>query len=508
MQCCTAPIERSVGHRVSTMLTKAQGLSREWKTKNNLIKQQKREILPLIGLGVGIFALGTAAQYVIRTLKRMEEEKKNNNGNSGNDGDNDNNQKKDDKSNHHHDNLHKHETRSSAPPHDFPKKSFGIDIGSTSAKLAYRDGSIAEIIENKEGLRATPAALFKTSQESSIGSYAARQRWANASKVGIGYHTLIGSKAKDANVLEYISKLNLQDRLNDSNQGEISVLVGGSSISSSSMYTLIAKDLFATVENKVERISSIPVTISVPNFYNMNNIQAAMLAVENGGFTTRQYIPDSVAALVGAHNRGYLPKTDPVLVGKYLVLDIGGRLTQMSVINMTEKSYQVLGYKTLFNIGGEYINDELANYVATEYYNKNQIQLLNDTFSKQRIYDTIESVKIDLSKSLSSKVELPYITADINGPKHLHMEISRAKLEYLMTPMLNGMRTPLTELLTEVKLQNLNEIKSFLVVGGGARIPLAQKMTKEMLGLEPIIPSQPEEITALGASIYSSKYHN
>lgn len=470
--------------------------TRLWNQKNNLIKQQKREILPLIGLGIGIFAVGTAAQYVVRTLKRMEEEKKNGGG--------DKNDSNDDQSNDNNE-VSKHDgAQSHRHQHELSKISFGIDIGTTFARLSYRDGSIAEIIENKEGLRATPAAMFKSLEETSVGSFAARQRWANASKVGIGFHILAGSKSQDLNISEYLVQLQLKDRI-VANQNEVFVLVGGSNVSSSSMYALLAKDLFATVENKVEQISSIPVTIAVPNFYNINQIQAAMLAVEKGGFTARQYIPDCVAALVGAHTRGYLP--DTMLIGKYLILDIGGRITQLSVVNMTDKSYHVLGQKTLFNVGGEYINDELANYVASEYESKNHIQLLKDAFSKQRIYDSVESVKIDLSKSLSSKVELPYITADMNGPKHLHMDISRAKLDYLMTPMFNLLKTPLTELLTEVKLQNLNEIKSFLVVGGGARIPLAQKMAKEMLGLEPIIPSQPEEITALGASLYSSKYH-
>jgi molecular chaperone DnaK len=465
--------------------------------KNSLQKQQRREILPLIGIGIGIFAVGTAAQYVFRTLNRLEEEKKN--GGGGGDGDNGNesDDKRSDPSPHH-------------KPHDFPKKSLGIDIGTTASKLAYRDHTLTEIVENKEGLRSTPAALYLSLDETSVGSYAYRQRYANPSKVAIGYHSLVGTAKDDPNVREYISQLNISsDRLENSSShenNEISVLVGGTPVSASALYTHIAKDLYSTVQNKFDQISSVPTTLSLPNYYHAKQIQAAMIALQKSGLSCHQYVPDAVAALVGAHDRGYLPKSETVLLGKYLVLDIGGRMTQITVVDMKEKSYELIGTKTLFHVGGEYVNDVLATHITTDYQNKNSIQLLNDSFSKQRIYETIELLKIDLSKNKTSEINLPYITADLNGPKHLQMEISRANFEHLITPMFQRIQKPLTDLLTEINLQNIHEIKSFVVVGGGARIPLVQKMSKEMLGIEPIIPSQPEEIISLGASLYSSKY--
>jgi molecular chaperone DnaK len=464
--------------------------------KHSLLKQQRREILPLIGIGIGIFAVGTAAQYVVRTLKRLDDEKKN--GGGGGDNNNDNDDQKYDSTPHY------------QKPQEFPKKSLGIDIGTTAAKLAYRDQNLTEIVENKEGLRATPAAVYISMDETSVGSYAYRQRYANPSKVALGFHSLIGTTAKDnPNVMEYLSHLNISsDRIENSSSPdkEISILVGGTSVSASALYSHIAKDLCSTLENKYDQSSSIPATLSLPNYYNLKQIQAAMTALQKGGLSCHQHIPDAVAALVGAHDRGYLPMTDTVLLGKYLVLDIGGRMTQISVVNMKEKSYELVGTKTLFHVGGEFVNDVLAAHITTDYEKKNSIQLLNDSFSKQRIYETIELLKIDLSKTKTSSINLPYITADLNGPKHLEMDISRANLEHLISPMFNQIQKPLTDLLTEINLQNIHEIKSFVVVGGGARMPLVQKMSKEMLGIEPIIPPQPEEIVSLGASLYSSKY--
>jgi molecular chaperone DnaK len=473
--------------------------------KSRILLQQRREILPLIGIGIGIFAVGTAAQYALRTIRRMNEEK--NNGNN-----NDNNDEKDDKE--------PSSNRYQQTTKEFPRKALGLDIGTTFARLSSRDGQLIEMVENKEGHRATPAVLYKTFDEISVGSFAARHRWANPSKVATGYQTLLGLTTKDPQVMEYLSQIDLKDRLDETRPQEISIQIDGTTMTASSLYTYLAQDLFATVKNKYDDVSSIPVTISLPNHYQPNQIQEAFSAIQKSGFSCQSHVPDAVAAILGAHARGYLPLSqNQSLHGKYLVLDIGGRMTQISVVDMNHRtstptaghtspnSYTLLGQQTLFNVGAEYINDHLAHFISEEYYQTNKIHLLNDSFSKQRIYDTIETVKIDLSKSFSSTIDLPFITADMNGPKHLHMEISRAKLEYLIQPMFQQIHNPIIELLTKVQISNLQEVKGFLVVGGGARIPFIQKISKEIgLGIEPIFPSQPEEIISIGAAVYSDQY--
>jgi molecular chaperone DnaK len=432
----------------------------------------------------------------------MKEEKNgNNNSNDNEDKDND----KDSSTN---------QQYSASRSKEFPRKALGLDIGTTFARLSSRDGQLIELVENKEGHRATPAVLYKTFDEISVGSFAARHRWANPSKVATGYQTLIGMTSKEPHVMDYLSQLDLSDRVDETGGAhEVTIQIDGTPMSASSLYTHIAKDLYATVGNKFNDVSTIPVTIALPNYYTPQQIQGAYQAIQNSGFSCQYHVPDAVAAILGSHSRGYLPiSQNNNIHGKYLVLDIGGRVTQITLVEMfhheMKNSFKLLGSKTCFNIGTEYINDSIAQYISQEFFQNYQINLLNDLFSKQRIYETIEMIKIDLSKSFTSTIDIPFITADMNGPKHLHMNITRAKYDSIIQPIFQQIHQPIHELLTEIQIQNLQEIQSFLVVGGGARIPLIQKISKNILGIEPIFPSQPEEIISIGAAVYSAQYHS
>lgn len=471
--------------------------SLQYKQHIGIIKQQKREIFPLIVAGIGILAVGTAAQYVVRTLKRIEEEKNNNNNNNGGGrGEGGENEDKEE--------VEKVKTKYSNKEITFPKKSIGIDVGPSYLKLSTRDGKYLQVIENKEGLRLTPSSIYKTIDEISVGSIAARQRWANSSKVGTAYHSLVGLDPNDPIVSKFLSNMKLNDRV-DLTKQELVVEVGGSNISASTIYTHLVKELYSTLENKVENISKIPTTINVPNYYNQKQTQAAILATRNGGFNCLQTVPDPVAAIIGSNHQGYIPNED--LTGKYLVLDIGGRITQLSIVEFNKDLYEITTKKTLFSTGSDTINDLLVEYIANEFKSKNNINLLSDSFALQRIHDSVEAIKFDLTNKLTTQCNLPYITADINGPKHLELEITRSKFNNIISPVVNTLND---QLLNDI---NYNNIQTILLVGGGARIPLIQNNLKDLMKkynythLNIITPSQPEEVISLGASVYSSKYN-
>lgn len=475
------------------------------KSRHNIgiIKQQKREIVPLIIAGIGILAVGTVAKYVARTLERMENEK---NSGGGGEGNNENNSNK----NNDNDDLDNNKTTTKQTNYqtksiNFPKKSIGIDIGPSYSKLSTRDGKFLQIIENKEGLKSTSSSIYKTLDELSVGSIAARQRWANSSKVGTSYHILAGLNPNDSIVTNFLLNMKLNDRV-DLSQKELIVEVGGTNISASTMYTHLVKELYSTLENKIENISSTPATINVPNYYNQKQTHAAILATRSGGFNCLQTVPDPVAAILGSHHQDYLSNKE--LTGKYLVLDIGGRVTQLSIVEFNHNNlYEITTTKTLFTLGCDTINDYLVDYLADEFNQKNKINLLSDSFAVQRIHDSVEAIKYDLTNKLTTQCNLPYITADINGPKHLEVEITRNKFNNIILPIVNTLNE---KLLNDI---NYNNIDTILLVGGGARVPLIQNNIKELMKkfnythLNIVIPSQPEEMICLGTSVYSSKYN-
>lgn len=450
---------------------------------NQFIKQQKREIIPLIAAGIGILAVGTAAQYVIRTMKRIKEENNNNNGGGGGGG-GDNEGNKDNNNNNDNNNNIKYSTKTNI---QFPKKSIGIDIGPSYLKLSTRDGKHLQVIENKEGLRSTPSSIYNTLDEISVGSIASRQKWANSSKVGTAYHTLVGLDPNDPIVTKFLENMKLNDRV-DLSQQELSVDVGGSNISASSIYTYLVKELYSTLENKIDNVASIPTTINVPNYYNQKQTHAAILATRNGGFNCLQTVPDPIAAILGSYHQGDLSNTE--LTGKYLVLDIGGRITQLTIVEFNKDLYEIITSKTLYSTGSDTINDLLVEYISNEFQSKNKINLLSDSFAIQRIHDSVEAIKYDLTNKLTTQCNLPYITADANGPMHLELEITRNKFNNIITPIVNTLND---QLLKDINYNNINTI---LLVGGGARIPLIQNNMKDLLKkynythLNVVIPSQ------------------
>ena len=449
---------------------------------HGVVLQQKREIIvllgPLIAGGIALLVFGTVGKYVVRALKRMEEkddmESVDVGANSGH---------------------IKHEAIASC---------FGIDIGSTYSRISFMHENSVGILENKEGMRATSCVVYSNDMDTSVGRIASSKKWTNPPQVGYGYHMTVGLPDTDKIVTEIVNSLP-SDLPHQPTGEEYSREVSGQKITASALWTIFSRDLRGTSSSKV-LISGVPAVISTPNFFSSMQKMAAINSTRDGDFNCVAAVSDAVGAILGSHRQGIVG----TLQGKFLVMDIGGHITQISVVDCdfdtSDGSPVLLAEQTLFDVGGEYVSDVMARHVATVFAKQTGgIDILKDKLATQRLYDAVEAAKIDLSKSPSTTISIPYITADATGPKHLEMTLSRSTLESMVGPMVGRIAEPLREVLTAAGVASPSrDLTGFLTVGGGARMPIFRRVAEESVGMPPTVPQEPEDVVALGAALYST----
>lgn len=445
-----------------------------------VIMQQKREIIvllgPLIAGGIALLVFGTVGKYVVRALKRME--------NDGNDSI-----------------ESSPDTAEVTKAHEALATCFGVDIGSTFSRVSFFEEGSTRILENKEGMRATSCVVYKSGSDT-IGHIASSKKWTNKAQVGYGYHMTLGLPDTDKIVSEILKSLSTSNH--DHTDGrEFSTFVGGENVTASALRTIFARDLYLTATSKV-LISGVPTVISTPNFFSAIQKMTAISSTRDGGFNCINAVPDAVGALLGAHHTG----TVSALNGKFAIVDVGGYLTQISVVECNadepNKPPVIIAEHTLFDVGGEFVNEALATHLATAFQKKSGIDITQDPLAKQRLYDAVEAAKIDLSKTISTVISIPYITADASGPKHLEMTLSRATFESIIAPIVAKISAPLRDVLMAAGVSiPSKDLSGFLVVGGGARMLIVQRVAQESVGFAPTVPQQPEELTATGAAVFS-----
>jgi molecular chaperone DnaK len=447
--------------------------------QQSVVLQQKREIIvllgPLIAGGIALVVFGTVGKYVVRALKRMENDGESIEGSL--------------------------DVPEGVDAHTALATCFGVDIGSTFSRVSFFEEGTTKILESKEGMRATSTVVYKGDNDT-VGHIASSKKWTNRAQVGYGYHIAVGLPDTEKIVSDILKSLSTSNH-EHTNGEEVSASIGGENVSASALRTIFARDLYSTAMSKV-LISGVPTVISTPNFFSATQKMSAVNSTRDGGFNCINVVPDAVGALLGAHHTGTVPTLD----GKFVIVDVGGYITQISVVECDasepNKPPIIIAEHTLFDVGGEFVSDALATHLATSFQKKSGIDISKDPLAKQRLYDAVEAAKIDLSKSLSTVISIPYITADASGPKHLDTTLSRATFESLLAPMVAKISTPLRDVLTTAGVAiPSRDLTGFLVVGGGARMPIVQRVAQESIGMAPIVPQEPEELTATGAAVFS-----
>jgi len=370
-------------------------------------------------------------------------------------------------------------------------KVIGIDLGTTNSCVAVMDGKDAKVIENAEGARTTPSIFAVTGDgERLVGQPAKRQAVTNPENTIFAVKRLIGRRYDDP-VTEKDKKLVPYKIVNGDN-GDAWVEAGGKKQSPSQVSAAILQKMKETAEaylgEKVEKA-----VITVPAYFNDAQRQATKDAGKIAGLEVLRIINEPTAAALAYG----LDKKDGKTIAVY---DLGGGTFDISVLEIGDGVFEVKSTNGDTFLGGEDFDMRLVEYLAAEFKKEQGIDLKNDKLALQRLKEAAEKAKIELSSSAQTEVNLPFITADQTGPKHLTMKLTRAKFESLVDDLIQRTVEPLKAALKDAGMK-AGEIDEVVLVGGMTRMPKVQEVVKQFFGKEPHKGVNPDEVVALGAAI-------
>lgn len=371
-------------------------------------------------------------------------------------------------------------------------KIIGIDLGTTNSCVAVLENGKYKIIANAEGHNTTPSVIgFNKSGETLVGQVAKRQAVTNPSKTLYGVKRLIGRKTDTPEVKKFKDVAPFEIFANKN--GDAWVRVDGKEMSPQEISAKVLGKLKKDAEAYLgESVSEAVVT--VPAYFNDAQRQATKDAGRIAGLDVKRIINEPTAAALAY---GLDSKHDKNIA----VFDLGGGTFDISILEITSDGvFEVKATNGDTFLGGEDFDESLINYFADEFKKENGIDLRSDQMALQRLKEAAEKAKHELSSVNNTDVNLPFITADQTGPKHLNLNISRAKFESLISPLLERVMNPC---LTAIKDSGLdkNEIHEVILVGGSTRIPLVQEKVKQIFGKEPSKGVNPDEVVAAGAAI-------
>jgi molecular chaperone DnaK len=375
-------------------------------------------------------------------------------------------------------------------------KIIGIDLGTTNSCVAVLDGDKTKVIENAEGDRTTPSIVAYTeNNEILVGQSAKRQAVTNPQNTLFAVKRLIGRKFKDDVVQKDISMVPY--KIVEADNGDAWVEVKGDKMAPPQVSAQVLMKMKKTAEEYLGE----PVTeavITVPAYFNDSQRQATKDAGKIAGLEVKRIINEpTAAALAYGMDKSKGDKT-------IAVYDLGGGTFDISVIEIAEvdgeHQFEVLSTNGDTFLGGEDFDLRLIEYLAAEFKKEQGIDLHNDPLALQRLKEAAEKAKIELSSSQQTEVNLPYITADASGPKHLVVKLSRAKLESLVEELVARSLEPMKIALKDADL-NPSEIDEVILVGGQTRMPLVQSKVAEFFGKEPRKDVNPDEAVAMGAAL-------
>jgi len=373
-------------------------------------------------------------------------------------------------------------------------KIIGIDLGTTNSCVSVMEGDKAKVIENSEGARTTPSVVAY-GEEMSVGAAAKRQAVTNPDNTLYAIKRLIGRKhndkavKKDMDIVPY--------KIVAAENGDAWVEANGEKLAPQQVSAEILKKMKKTAEDYLGHEIKEAV-ITVPAYFNDSQRQATKDAGKIAGLEVKRIINEpTAAALAYGLDKG---KGDH----KIAVYDLGGGTFDISIIEIAEvdgeHQFEVLSTNGDTFLGGEDFDLALIDYLADEFKAESGMDLHNDPLALQRLKEGAEKAKIELSTNQQTEVNLPYITADSSGPKHLVLKLTRAKLESLVTNLVSKTLKPVQVALDDAKLKP-SDIDEIVVVGGQTRMPLVQEKVKEFFGKEPRKDVNPDEAVAVGAAI-------
>lgn len=376
-------------------------------------------------------------------------------------------------------------------------KIIGIDLGTTNSCVSIFEGDKTKIIENSNGSRTTPSVVAYKDKEVLVGESAKRQAVTNPKNTLFAIKRLIGRKYEDEEVQKELNSSPFE--IVKHSNGDAWVKVNGETISPQQVSAEILKYLKKTAEDYLGEAVTRAV-ITVPAYFDDAQRQATKDAGKLAGLEVERIInePTSAALAYGE---------DKKKTGKIAVYDLGGGTFDVSIIEIDEesgdKTIEVLSTNGDTKLGGEDFDNILINYVVEEFKKEQGIDLFKDSMAKQRIKEACEKAKIELSNTLETDINLPYITADSTGPKHLMIKITRAKFESLVGELVERSIIPCQKALDDAKL-TADQIDEVILVGGMTRMPLVQQKVAEFFGKEPRKDINPDEAVSIGAAIQGS----
>lgn len=374
-------------------------------------------------------------------------------------------------------------------------KIIGIDLGTTNSCVAVLDGDKPRVIENAEGERTTPSVIGYTDGETLVGQPAKRQAVTNPQNTLFAIKRLIGRRFEDEEVQRDIKIMPY--KIVKADNGDAWVEAKGQKMAAPQVSAEVLKKMKKTAEDFLGE----PVTaavITVPAYFNDAQRQATKDAGRIAGLEVKRIInePTAAALAYGLDKQG----GDRTIA----VYDLGGGTFDISIIEIDEvegeKTFEVLSTNGDTHLGGEDFDNRMINYLVDEFKKDQGIDLRNDPLAMQRLKEAAEKAKIELSSAQQTDVNLPYITADATGPKHMNIKVTRAKLEALVEDLVQRSLEPLKVALADADL-SVNDITDVILVGGQTRMPMVQKKVAEFFGKEPRKDVNPDEAVAVGAAV-------
>ena len=372
----------------------------------------------------------------------------------------------------------------------------GIDLGTTNSCVAVLDGDKPRVIENAEGDRTTPSIIAYTNDgETLVGQSAKRQAVTNPENTLFAIKRLIGRRFQDKEVQRDIDIMPF--KIVGADNGDAWVEAKGEKMAPPQISAEVLKKMKKTAEDYLgEEVTG--AVITVPAYFNDSQRQATKDAGRIAGLEVKRIINEPTAAALAY---GMDKKQGDNVVAVY---DLGGGTFDISIIEIDEvdgeHTFEVLATNGDTHLGGEDFDNRVINYLVEEFKKDQGIDLRKDPLAMQRLKEAGEKAKIELSSSQQTEVNLPYITADATGPKHLAIKLTRAKLESLVEDLVKNSLNPLKQALADSDL-SVGDINDIILVGGQTRMPLVQKYVTEFFGKEPRKDVNPDEAVAVGAAI-------
>jgi molecular chaperone DnaK len=370
-------------------------------------------------------------------------------------------------------------------------KIIGIDLGTTNSCVAIMEGGDPQVITNPEGGRTTPSIVaISESGERLVGQIAKRQAITNPENTVFAVKRLIGRKFKSAEVQQDVKILPY--KIEEASNGDIRIKLRGKQYSPAEISSFILANIKKTAEEYLgEKVND--AVITVPAYFDDSQRQATKDAGKIAGLNVLRIINEPTAASLAY---GMDKKSDEVIA----VFDLGGGTFDISILEIGEGVFEVKATNGDTHLGGEDFDLRLIDYLADEFRKDQGIDLRSDKMALQRLKEAAEKAKMELSASVETDVNLPFITADASGPKHLNVKITRAKLEALVADLLDKLEKPCATAIKDAGI-NASAINEVILVGGMTRMPAVQERVKKLFSKEPHKGVNPDEVVALGAAI-------